>query len=332
MTAARFAVVAVTGRRYAQHLWVCCAAMTTPNRLSLRSHLLRLAMRSLVAPALDTRRPLVPRRQRLERSARLTRLPLPAHTRIEPASFGGVSGEWVRNTRNPVQRTVLYLHGGGYQVGSPAIYREFAAHLARAWQAQVALTDYRLAPEHPFPAATDDVHTAYRSLLEQGVAAGSMVVAGDSAGGGLTLACALQARDAGLPLPAALVLFSPWVDLTISGRSAQQRARDDLLVTANLRVAAADYLAGASARTALASPLFADLRGLPPNLIQATDNEILCDDARRLADALRAAGTPAELRLWPGLWHVWQIFAGKVPEADSALREALAFIERAQSA
>jgi epsilon-lactone hydrolase len=302
--------------------------MPTASRLSLRSRLARLAVRRLVAPALDTSRPLELRRRGLERCARLTRLPLPACTRIEPATFRGVPGEWVRNTRQPQQRTVLYLHGGGYQVGSAAIYREFAAHLARAWQAQVALIDYRLAPEHPFPAATDDVHAAYRSLLEQGVAAQTLVVAGDSAGGGLTLACALQARDTGLPLPGALVLFSPWVDLGVSGHSAQQRERDDLLVTANLRAAAADYLAGASTRTPLAAPLFADLHGLPSTLIQATDNEILCDDARRLADALHAAGTPAQLRLWPGLWHVWQILAGKVPEADAALREALAFIEQ----
>jgi epsilon-lactone hydrolase len=303
--------------------------MTTASRLSLRSHLVRLAVRWLVAPALDTSRPLDLRRKRLERSAQLTRLPLPPCTRIEPATFRGVPGEWVRNTRHPQRRTVLYLHGGGYQVGSPAIYREFAAHLARAWQAQVALIDYRLAPEHPYPAATDDVHAAYQSLLEQGIAADALVVAGDSAGGGLTLACALEARDAGLALPGALVLFSPWVDLTISGRSALERDHDDLLGTEHLRVAAADYLAGAAPRTPLAAPLFADLHGLPPTLIQATDNEILCDDARRLADALHAAGTPAQLRLWPQLWHVWQIFAGKLPEADAALAEALAFIEQA---
>ncbi len=305
--------------------------MTTPSRLSFRSHLVRMAVRWLVAPALDTSRPLASRRSRLERSARLTRLPYPLRTTVEPATFRGVPGEWVRNTRQPPQRTVLYLHGGGYQVGSVAIYREFAAQLARAWQAQVALIDYRLAPEHPFPAATDDVHAAYQALLDQGIAADSLVVAGDSAGGGLTLACALEARDAGLPLPAALVLFSPWADLTVSGRSAMERDHDDLLGTEHLRVAAADYLAGAAPLTPLASPLFADLHGLPPTLIQATVNEILCDDARRLADALHAAGSQAQLRLWPRLWHVWQIFAGKVPEADAALAEALDFIKAART-
>ncbi|WP_370305989.1 alpha/beta hydrolase [Sinimarinibacterium flocculans] len=299
----------------------------TAPRLSLRSRLFRLAVRKLIAPALDTARPIAARRARLEQSARWSRLPLPPCTRVEPATFRGVPGDWVRNTRRPSPRTLLYLHGGGYQVGSPQIYREFAAQLARRWQAQVALIDYRLAPEHPFPAATDDVFAAYRSLLEQGVDPRTLIVAGDSAGGGLTLACALQARDADLPPPAALVVFSPWVDLTVSGQSALTREHDDMLVSEHLRVAAADYLGGAAPQTPLASPLHADLHGLPPTLIQATDNEVLCDDARRLADALQAAGVEAQLRLWPGLFHVWQLFAGKLPEADAAIVEAAAFLD-----
>ncbi|MES0874785.1 alpha/beta hydrolase [Sinimarinibacterium thermocellulolyticum] len=298
-----------------------------PPRLSLRAHLFRWAARHLIAPALDTRRPVAVRRAALERAARWSRLPLPPCTRIEPATFRGVPGDWVRNTRQSPRRTLLYLHGGGYQVGSPRIYREFAAQLARRWQAQVALIDYRLAPEHPFPAATDDAFAAYRSLLEQGVDPKTLIIAGDSAGGGLTMACALAARDAGLPLPAALVVFSPWVDLTVSGETAQTRERDDMLVTEFIRAAAADYLAGASPRTPLASPLHADLHGLPPTLIQATDNEILCDDARRLADALRASGVDAQLQLAPRLFHVWQLFCGKLPEADAAIAQAARFID-----
>ena len=302
--------------------------MTEPTpRLSLRSHLFRWAVRRLIAPALDTSRPLGPRRLHLEQAARWSRLPLPPCTRVEPATFRGVPGDWVRNTRQPQRRTLLYLHGGGYQVGSPRVYCEFAAQLARRWQAQVALIDYRLAPEHPFPAAADDAFAAYQALLEQGVDPKTLIVAGDSAGGGLTMACAIEARDAGLPLPAALVVFSPWIDLTVSGESALTRERDDLLVTEHLRVAAADYLAGAAPRTPLASPLHADLHGLPPVLIQATDNEILRDDARRLADTLHAAGVDVRLRLWPALFHVWQLFAGKLPEADAAIADAAAFID-----
>jgi monoterpene epsilon-lactone hydrolase len=299
----------------------------TRSRLSLRSHLFRIAARKLVAPALDPGQPIGPRRIQLEQATRWSRLPLPPCTRIEAETFRGVPGDWVRNTRHAQKRTLLYLHGGGYQVGSPQVYREFASQLARRWQAQVALIDYRLAPEHPFPAATDDAFAAYQALLEQGVDPARLIVAGDSAGGGLTMACALEARDAGLPLPAALVVFSPWVDLTISGESALTRERDDMLVTENLRACAADYLAGASPRTPLASPLHADLHGLPPTLIQATENEILCDDARRLADALGAAGVDTRLQLTPDLFHVWQLFCGKLPEADAAIAEATAFVD-----
>lgn len=303
-------------------------AMKPSTSLSLQSRLLRLAVRWLVAPTVSGLAPVDARRRRLTLVSRLSRLPLPACTRIEPATFRGVPGDWLRNSRVRPRRTVLYLHGGAYAVGSPQVYREFAAHIARTWQAQVALVDYRLAPEHPYPAATDDVFAAYQALLEQGIAAADVVIAGDSAGGGLSLACALQARDAGLPLPAALVLLSPWTDLTVSGRSAAELRRDDMLDADRLRAAAADYLAGASPHTPLASPLHADLHGLPRTLIQVTDTEILFDDSRRLLDALHAAGTSAELRVWPGLWHVWPLFAGKLPEANAALAEAAAFLDR----
>lgn len=300
----------------------------TPRSLSLRARAFRLAVRWLLAPIVNGDAPAAQRRARLLRTIRLTRLPLPPCTQIEAATFRGVPGEWVGNARTPAQRTVLYLHGGAYALGSPQVYRELTAQIARRWRARVAAIDYRLAPEHPFPAAAEDVFAAYRALLEQGIPAQQIVIAGDSAGGGLALACALQARDSGLPLPAALVLFSPWTDLAVTGRSAQDNAqRDDMLRPDRLRIAGADYLAGASAQTALASPLNADLHGLPRTLIQATDTEILLDDARRLLDALRAAGTPAELRVWPGLWHVWQIFAGKMPEADAALAAAAAFLD-----
>ncbi len=297
------------------------------SSLSLQARVLRHAVRWLIAPALDTDRPLAGRRRRLEFVTLLSRFPMPAGTQIEPADFGGVRGEWIRNNREPALRTVLYLHGGGYQVGSVAVYRGFAAQIARAWQADVALVEYRLAPEHPFPAATDDVFAAYRSLLSrQNAGGGELIVAGDSAGGGLSVACALQARDAGVTPPTALVVFSPWLDLTISGRSANERAHDDMLGSAHLRIAAQAYLSGANAQSPLASALHADLHGLPPTLIQVTDNELLYDDARRFADALHAAGTPAQLRVWSNLWHVWQLFAGRLPEADAALAQAEAFI------
>ncbi|QHS10644.1 alpha/beta hydrolase [Sinimarinibacterium sp. NLF-5-8] len=297
-----------------------------PPRLSLLSHLLRPAVRLLVAPALDTARPVAQRRKQLDRASLTLRYPLPRGSQIQPDAFGGVPGLWVTNTRQRARRTVLYLHGGGYQVGSMAVYRGFAAQLAARWQADIALVDYRMAPEHVFPAATDDVIAAYRAVLAR--AQTPLIIAGDSAGGALTFACALQVRDAKLPAPKALVTFSPWTDLTISGDSANTRAGDDMLGSAHLRNAAQAYLGDADPRTALASPLFADLAGLPPTLIQATDNEILFDDGRRMAEALRAAGVDTTFDVGPGLWHVWQLFVGKLPEAATALARARAFIER----
>lgn len=296
--------------------------------LSLRSHLLRLVVRWLVAPTVSGSAPVTARRRQLERITKLSRLPFPAGSKVEATKLGGVPGLWLRNTRVAQKRTVLYLHGGAYAVGSTEVYREFNAHLARAWQAQVFAIDYRLAPEHPYPAAVDDAFAAYQALLGRGLAPSQLVIAGDSAGGNLTLALALRVRDAGLPLPAKLVLLSPWTDLTVSGRSATDQPRDDMLVAQSLREAARDYVAGTDAKAPLVSPLFADLRGLPPTLIQATDTEILLDDARCLAEALRKAQVPVELRVWPGLWHVWPLFAGKLPEADAAVAEAAAFLDR----
>jgi len=298
---------------------------------SLRARAARVAARWLVSPSLSSSAPPAARRARLERVARYARLPPPPCTRVEPATFRGVPGEWVRNARVTPRRTVLYLHGGAYVLGSTKVYRELTTRIVRAWSAQVAAINYRLAPEHPFPCATEDALDAYRALLEQGIAAKDIVIAGDSAGGGLALACVLQARDSGLPLPAQLVLFSPWVDLTVSGHSAAELKRDDILDAERLRASAEDYLAGERPTAPLASPLFADLHGLPPTLIQVTDREILLDDSRRLLDALHAAGSPADLRVWPGLWHVWQVFAGLVPEADAALAEAAVFLDRGHS-
>lgn len=303
--------------------------MTSSPRsaISIRARLMRKSARWLIRTTLCSSAPVPRRRSLLNKIGLASRLPLPLGTRVEATTFRGVAGEWVRNTCVTPQRTVLYFHGGGYLVGSAAMYRDITSRLARSWQAQVAFIDYRLAPENTFPAATDDVLEAYRALLEQGIAADSIVLAGDSAGGGLAMACALQARDAGLPPPAAVVLFSPWIDLTISGDTARGDSRDDMLTAPALRAAAKDYLGDAAATSPLASPLFADLRGLPRVLIQATDTEILADDARRLHAALTAAGTPSQLDIWPNLFHVWQIFAGKMPESDAALAEAMAFLE-----
>ena len=208
---------------------------------------------------------------------------------IQDHVLGGVKGEWVRSARpaNAAQSAaILYLHGGGYCVGSPAMYRAVTARLARATGLPVFVADYRLAPEHPFPAAVDDAVAAYRALLEMG----PVVVAGDSAGGGLALATALAARQLQLSPPAALILLSPWVDLTTSMLSDKAARHEAVLSRAWLAACARHYLAGGDPKAPLASPIYGDLHGLPPTLIQAGADELLHSDAVRVHDALTNAG------------------------------------------
>lgn len=299
---------------------------TTPP--SLRAHLIRQLVHRTVGAILNSPKPAAVRRRRLEALGSLIRLPL-LGTRVEATTLRGVPGEWISNSCVTPKRTVLYLHGGGYIVGSPRMYRDLTSRIVQQWQARVAVIDYRLSPEHRFPAAQEDALDAYRALLEQGHASGQIVIAGDSAGGGLTLATALRVRDAGLPPPAALVLFSPWLDLTIDSASARTVDDDAMLTVRGLKGAARDYVGtDGDLRDPLASPLFADLHDLPPLLIQVTDREILLDDSRRLEVAVRQAGGHATLQVWPGLFHVWQLFAGKMPESVRALAQAAEFLDR----
>ena len=215
---------------------------------------------------------------------------------------------------------MLYLYGGGYMLGSPASRRKTAGHLAVAAGVRVLVPTYRLAPEHPFPAAVEDAVQAYRWLLEQGVAPSRLVVAGDSAGGGLALATLLAARDRGLPMPAGVVALSPWVDLTCGGDSMDDRPQADLeCARAGLLEMAAWYLAGADPRDPLASPVFADLSRLPPILCLAGGDEVLLDDSIRLVRAAGIAGTDATLVIAAGMQHVYPIWAGAFPEADAAI-------------
>jgi len=242
---------------------------------------------------------------------------------------GGLPAEWAADESAAGDQAVLYLHGGGYVIGSVRTHRVLMAGLSRASGARVLGLEYRLAPEHPFPAPVEDAVAAYRWLLRQGYAPGRIAVAGDSAGGGLTVAMLAQARSYGLPLPAAAVCFSPWVDLegigdsmTANAGSSDMVERDGLLFMANA------YLNGANPRAPLAAPLYADLRGLPPTLIQAGGAETLLDDSTRLADAARAAGVAVDLDVWDDMIHVWQLFAPMLPEGRQALAQAGAFIRK----
>ena len=237
----------------------------------------------------------------------------------EPVTAGGVPGEWVSAPGADPGRNVLYLHGGGYTIGSIKTHRCLAGWVSRAAKARVLIIDYRLAPEHPFPAAVDDSLAAYRFMLDSGVNPARTVVAGDSAGGGLAVAALLAIRDAKLPLPAAAVCLSPWVDMEGTGESMKTKADVDPMVGPNLADMAKAYLGGKDLRTPLASPLYADLKGLPPMLIQVGTAEVLLDDSSRLAQRAREAGVEVVYEPWENMIHVWQIFVPMLDESKQAV-------------
>jgi len=236
-------------------------------------------------------------------------LRLPTDVGCDADMAYGVPVEWITTPDVDPDRVVFYLHGGGFTLGSIRTHRFLMQAVGRAAGAKVLGVDYRLAPEHPFPAAVEDSERAWKWLLEQGVEASRCAIAGDSAGGGLTLATLLKLRDEGLPLPSAAIGLSPWVDLSGSGDSFATKAGEDPLVTVELlRLMGEAYLGGAHPHTALASPLFADLAGLPPLLIQVGTAEILLSDSTRLAERAEAAGVAVTLETWEDMIHVFQAF------------------------
>jgi monoterpene epsilon-lactone hydrolase len=255
-------------------------------------------------------------------------MPLPDGTTIEPLSVGGVPSEWVRpGVVVAPDACVLYLHGGGYVIGSCNTHRPLASHLACRTGLPVLLVDYRLAPEHPYPAAVDDALTAYEWLLARGFEPGRIVVAGDSAGGGLTLATLLALRDRGRPQPALGVAISPWTDLTLSGESMTSMAdRDPMVTRGGLQRMADWYAAGCDPTESLVSPLFADPTGLPPLLIHVGEVETLRDDAVRFADRAAKAGVDVTLEVWPEMIHVWHVLGPDVPESEAGVARIAEFV------
>jgi acetyl esterase/lipase len=253
--------------------------------------------------------------------------PLPEGVRCEPVDVGGVPGEWITPAETD-DRTVLYLHGGGYVIGSITAYRALAARIAVASRARALAIDYRLAPEHPYPAAVEDATAAYRWLLAEGSSPEHIALAGDSAGGGLTAATLLALREAGDALPAAAVLMSPWLDLTCTSESMETKAADDVVLTPRrLRYWSSQYLdgTGTDATEPLASPVFADLAGLPPLLVQVGTAEVLLDDSRRFAERARSAGVDLTLEVWDEVVHIWQVFF-MLPEARQAVERVGAWL------
>jgi len=239
----------------------------------------------------------------------------------------GVPGEWITPPQVIDERVILYLHGGYYMVGSIQSHRNLAGNIANAAQARALIIDYRLAPEHPFPAGIDDALIAYLWLQDQGNRPDQIVLVGDSAGGGLVLAVLLALRERGKPLPAAAICLSPATDLTLSGESWKFNTKKELIVTPNIGEQIQSlYLGGINARNPLVSPLFGDLHGLPPLLIQVGSDEVLLSDSTSFAERARTAGVDVTLEVWPAMQHVWQFTASFVPEGRQAIVKIGEFI------
>lgn len=284
---------------------------------SVESEQIRTFVKNEMAPLFTAETPVETMRQNLE--AMLAQVQLAPEVQVEKVTVAGRPAEWVNTPGVARDRALLYLHGGGYVIGSCEAYRDLASRLSHATGLRVLVIEYRLAPEYPFPAALQDAIAAYRWLGACGIKPEDIVVSGDSAGGGLAVATLLSLRDAGDVLPAAAVLLSPWTDLEETGASMTTRAAFDPLVSPKLLVANARHYAGqADRRHPLLSPIYADLDGLPPLLIHVGSDEVLLDDSLRLAERARAAGVEVTLQIWEGMWHVFQLFAATLPEGQQA--------------
>ena len=258
-------------------------------------------------------------------------LPVVEGVVTKPVDAGGVPAEWTSAegpSAGSARGTLLYLHGGGYFQGSITTHRRLVASLCLAAGTRGLSAGYRLAPEHPHPAAVEDAVAAYRWLIgPAGEDPSRVIVAGDSAGGGLSAALLVALRDAGDPLPAGAYLLSPWTDLASTGESLKTRAEADPMIDpSDTNRITSYYVPDGDLRNPLVSPLYADLTGLPPLLVHVGDAEVLLDDAIRLADRARGAGVPVELEVWPEAFHVFQMLAGMLPEADEAIAQAGAWM------
>lgn len=247
--------------------------------------------------------------------------------RLRIAEAPDLPGEWIERQGGDPGRAILHLHGGGYMFCTARTYRPLASHMAMALEARVFTPEYRLAPEHKFPAQIEDAMAAYHLLVATGTPPERIAITGDSAGGGLAVATVLRLRELGAPLPACMVLFSPWLDLSASAPSLKTNAKRDVsLIGENVGKGLHLYLGDLAVTDPRASPYHADLAGLPPMLIQVGDIEVLLDDSTRFAEKARAAGVDVDCRVWKGVPHVWQNFAPVMPEARAAIAEAAAFM------
>ncbi|OFW59973.1 MAG: hypothetical protein A2W01_08695 [Candidatus Solincola sediminis] len=246
----------------------------------------------------------------------------------EEAICSGVPASWILTPHAIYNRVVLYFHGGGFTMGSVQSHLEILSRISRPLSARVLAIDYRLAPEHPFPAAIEDCVSAYRWLLRSGISPDQMVLAGSSAGAGLVMSTLLMLRDCNDPQPAAAVCLCPFVDMTLQGDSLTANHGRDWVTKSRVEAIVETYLAGADPAQPLASPVLADLSGLPPILIQAGRNEILVDDARRLAAYASSDGVQIELDIWPEMIHMWQLFAAAIPEGAEAIEKMAKLLKK----
>lgn len=301
--------------------------------MSIQARLLRQALRIGRKALTDVDSP-EHLRARLERLTRRMPPP-PSDLKFMRADLGGCQATWVSplSGKGLNGLVVLYLHGGGYVFCSAGTtHRDLMSRLARAAGATVVGVDYRLAPEHRFPAAVEDAVAAYEELLSRGFAPRSIAIAGDSAGGGLTFGALLKMRDMGLPLPAAAVGISPWTDLAITGSSLASNLKRDMLIPGDrLQEGVSWYLGSEDPLNPYASPLYGDHKGLPPSLIMVGGDEVLLDDSIRLADRMTQAGVAVELEVWPGMQHVWPVFAPILPEGVEAIMRIGGFLRRYMS-
>ncbi len=247
---------------------------------------------------------------------------------VNETTVNGLKAEWLKPKKAVEGKVLLYLHGGAYVVCGCRTHRKLVSHIARAGGINALVPEYRLAPEHPFPAAIDDAVGVYRSLLADGISPDDIFIAGDSAGGGLTVATLLALRQAGDPMPAAVVLLSPFLDMTASGESATTRAAaDPWFHAADIPIVAQHYCPDEpDLQNPLISPVFADVADLPPMYIQVGDDEILLSDSTRLAAKMKDAGREVALEIWPEMWHVFHLFVGQMPESRRAIKRIGAFL------
>jgi epsilon-lactone hydrolase len=267
------------------------------------------------------------RQRRKDMDAGFSQYGIARDVTVEPVTANGVRAEWTSTPQDDPDAALLYVHGGGYVIGSLDSHRHMVSEAGRAAKAWALALDYRLAPEYPFPAAVEDAVSGYRYLLSRGIRPGRIAIAGDSAGGGLVVAAMLAIREAALPQPACGWCISPWVDMEGMGESMSSKAEADPMVQkAGLLEMAGLYLGGADPRSPLAAPIYADLKGLAPLLIQVGAAEPLLDDAIRLAKVAGAANVRIDLQVWPEMVHVWHLFHPELKAGRRAIEQGGAYV------